>query len=440
MRVREEIVGERKGLSNIEAKRNVERFADLQVCVDKFKETLKGERLQETFTQCFFNTLYTTTFFEKDDSVFIITGDIPAMWLRDSSAQVLQYVHFAEECASVRALIKGLLKKQFQYIIRDPYANAFNRNANANGHIYDLPKQSPWVWERKFELDSLCYPMWLLCKYYKKTQDKDCLNDLFLQAFDAIIKVFKTEQNHQSQSTYRHQIFNRNKKKSCSYIGAVSGGGLVWSGYRPSDDCCKYGYYLPGNMFIVSVLTQLAPIFSGVLGDETRAATCKALADEIQAELERLASVEKDGKRIYALETDGFGNYNLMDDANIPNLLSMPYYEYPYIDKEIYRNTRAYILSKENPYYFEGSVLTGVGSPHTPKNQVWPMSIIMQALTSDDQTEIQDCVRMLINSTGDTGYMHESVHKDNDKIYSRPWFAWANSLFAYLILEKREYL
>ena len=150
---------------------------------------------------CFFNTIYTTTFFEQDESVFIVTGDIPAMWLRDSSAQVMQYLFFAKECASVRRLIKGLLKKQFTYILLDPYANAFNREGNGNGHAYDLDKQSPWVWERKFELDSLCYPLWLLVRYYEKTGDATVFDDLFVRAFDEIMKVFHIEQAHAEPPT-----------------------------------------------------------------------------------------------------------------------------------------------------------------------------------------------------------------------------------------------
>ena len=183
-------------------------------------------------------------------------------------------------------------------------------------------------------------------------------------------------------------------------------------------------------------MTKLAPVFLDILGDAKRAKACKRLAEEIQSELEKLAVVEVGGKKVYALETDGLGNYNLMDDANIPNLLAMPYYEYPYIDKQIYENTRARMLSLDNPYYFEGKTLKGIGSPHTPKDRVWPLSLIIQALTSDDPSEIEDCIQMVVNTTGGTGYVHESVDKDDDKIYSRPWFAWANSLFAYLILEK----
>ncbi|MBQ8429374.1 MAG: glycoside hydrolase family 125 protein [Clostridia bacterium] len=440
MEIIEEIVGERQRLSHIDNRMNEEAFVDLRAYVREFSKDIRDNNLRTMFERCFFNTLYTTTFFEEDGSVFIITGDIPAMWLRDSSAQVMQYLFFAKECDSVRRLIKGLLKKQFQYILIDPYANAFNRAANGNGHAYDLDKQSPWVWERKFELDSLCYPLWLLIRYYEKTGDSSCLDELFLQAFDLIIQTFRTEQNHAEKSTYYHEIYNRDKSRWCGRGEKVSGGGLVWSGYRPSDDKCQYGYYLPGNMFIVAVLTKLAPLLLNVLGDSARAKVCQDLAAEIQAELKKLAVVEKDGKKIYALETDGLGNYNVMDDANIPNLLAMPYYEYPYIDKEVYENTRASMLSFENPYYFEGKILKGIGSPHTPQNRVWPLSLIIRALTSEDGAEIQEAVAMLVNSTGGTGYIHEAVDKDDDRVYSRAWFAWANSLFAYMILEKIDYI
>ena len=432
----EEIVGERLRLSNIDNKMNEERFADLRTCVERFKEKIADETLKEMFEKTFYNTLHTTTFFEDDGSVFIITGDIPAMWLRDSSAQVMQYLHFAKECPSVQALIKGVLKKQFQFLSIDPYANAFNRTANGNGHVHDLDKQSPWVWERKFEIDSLCYPLWLLLRYYKKTGDGSCLDALFLQAFDVILQTLITEQNHAEKSTYYHKMTTRTEKYWVGHGTPVSNGGLVWSGYRPSDDKCAYGYYLPGNMFLVAVLEQLAPLFENVLQDGVRAAACRSLAQEIQTELSKLAVVEIDGTKVYALETDGLGHYNLMDDANIPNLLAMPYYEYPYIDETIYQNTRARMLSKANPYYFEGKILKGIGSPHTPKDRVWPLSLMIQALTSKDEQEIADCIQMLVHSTGGTGYIHESVDKDDDTIYSRPWFAWANSLFAYLILEQ----
>ena len=440
MEIFEEIIGERLRMSDIHARMNEEYFSDLREAVERFKATIQDENLKQMFDRCFFNTIYTTTFLEGDESAFIITGDIPAMWLRDSAAQVMQYLFFAKECASVRSFIKGVLKKQFGYILMDPYANAFNREANGNGHAYDTVKQSPWVWERKFELDSLCYPLWLLTRYYEKTQDASCMDELFVQAFDSIIQVFRTEQAHAEKSTYYHEIYNRPQTRWCGKGEPVANCGLVWSGYRPSDDKCTYGYYLPGNMFIVAVLTKLAPLFEDVLQDAARAETCKKLAEEIQTALDKLAIVEKDGEKIYALETDGLGNYNLMDDANIPNLIAMPYYEYPYINEEVYRNTRARMFSFDNPYYFEGKVLKGIGSPHTPKDRVWPLSLIIRALTSEDEAEIREATNMIVGSTGGTGYIHEAVDKDDDTIYSRSWFAWANSLFAYMIIERQNCL
>ncbi len=431
------IINEKLRLSSINAKMNVHLFNDLYKAVTHFEKRIKDESLKEVFHKCFFNTIETTTFFENDGSAFVITGDIPAMWLRDSSAQVLQYLYFAKECTSVQKLIKGLLKKQFSYVLIDAYANAFNREANGNGHAYDLDKQSPWVWERKFELDSLCYPLWLACKYYRETGDTTCFDDLFMQAFDRILQVFKVEQNHAENSEYYHEIPGTEQRHWCGKGSPCKVNGLVWSGYRPSDDKCTYGYYIPGNMFIVSVMVQLEKIFND-LGDEKRSQACKALYTQVQAGLDTCAIVERNGKKIYAFETDGLGNYVYMDDANVPNLLSMPYYEYPFINQEVYQNTRALLLSKENSFYFEGSILTGIGSPHTRDQFVWPIALVMQALTSDNRKEINSCLKMVVASTGGTGYMHESVHKDDDTQYSRAWFAWANSLFAYFVINKAD--
>lgn len=430
------IIGEDEKLSSIDAKLNDGKFTELRREAEKFEGLIKDPVLRETFDKCFFNTIDTTTFFEEDGTVFVITGDIPAMWLRDSSAQVMQYLFFADRCADVRDYIKGLLKKQFRFITVDPYANAFNRTANGHGHVTDLAKQSPRVWERKFELDSLCYPLFLLIKYYAATGDRECFTEDFFKAFDYIADTFRTEQRHLRESTYYHFIVGAAPNRSAGRGGPYKECGLVWSGYRPSDDKCEYGFYIPGNMFIVSVMEKLAPIFLSC-GDEKRAEVCLSLAKKVQSSLQEFAVTEFEGKKIYALETDGLGHYNIMDDANIPNLLSMPYYEYPYIDKEIYKNTRDYILSSKNPYYYEGKCITGVGSPHTPKNYVWPLSVIIRALTSDDKKEVKECVDMLVSSTGGTGYMHEGILKDDDSVYTRPWFAWANSLFAYLILEKQ---
>ncbi len=431
------IVGENQCLSFLTNKMNQKVFEDLRAQVQDFENHIKNEKLKETFHKCFFNTVDSTVFFEDDGSVFVLTGDIPAMWLRDSSAQVMQYLFYADKCDSVKKLIKGVLKKQFALIMEDPYANAFNREPNSMGHIYDLDKQKPIVWERKFEIDSLCYPLWLAFRYFDKTGDKSCFDKAFFDAFDVIYNLFKTEQNHHQNSKYYHEIVG-SPKHCVKHGGPVAVNGLVWSGYRPSDDLCKFGYYIPGNMFIVSVFSKLEKVFD-VLGDKERKDLCVNLCAEIQNALSQCSIVEgSNGLPVYAIETDGLGNYNVMDDANIPNLLGLPYYEYPYINNEVYLNTRKIMLSFDNPYYFEGKVLKGIGSPHTPINRVWPLSIIIRALTSDDKDEINECVNMLINSTNGTGYIHEAIDKDDESVFSRAWFAWANSLFSYMILAKKD--
>ena len=425
-------------ISSIDNRMNEDRFKDLFREVEKFEERIEDPLVKKVFHNAFFNTILTTLFFEEDGSAFVITGDIPAMWLRDSAAQVMQYLFFAKSCPSVRELIKGLLKKQFSFILIDPYANAFNREANGRGHNTDIPQNSPWVWERKFELDSLCYPLWLITRYYDATGDETPFDDTFYRAFDRIIEVFRTEQHH-AASLYYHEIVDRSPKHWCGKGTPVAECGLVWSGYRPSDDKCDYGYYIPGNMFICTVLYKLLPFFKKK-GDSARAEQCSSLMEEIHAALDKHATTLAGGKRIYALETDGLGHANVMDDANIPNLLAIPYYEYPFADQQLYQNTRAYMLSDSNPYYYRGKVLTGIGSPHTPKDYIWPLSLIVEALTSDDPDRIRALVHSVVSTTGGTHYIHESVHKNNDKKYSRPWFAWANSLFAYLILDKKDIL
>ena len=398
-----------------------------------------NKEINEVFERCFINTLETTCEFEDDGSVFVITGDIPAMWLRDSSAQVMQYLYFTEE-ASVRALIKGVLKKQVEYIIRDTYANAFMRDAGQISEWDGKYLSDRWgklVWERKFELDSLCYPMFLACKYYQKTQDASIFTKEFLWAFEQIKITVEIEKKHSERSTYFCRFWSGKE-----FVGKNNNPetekGLVWSGYRPSDDKCRYHYHIPDNMFLVSVAHKLSVIFKEI-GQIEYSEYCKKLVEDIVPLIDKFGTVYIEGiGKIYVSETDCMGNWHADDDANIPSLLSIPYIEYPYIDKEIYSNTRRYILSYENEYYYKGKVLEGIGSPHTPENRVWPIAIAMQGITSDNVEEIKNCFEMLIKSTNGESLMHEGVDADDVSKYSRPWFAWANSIFAYFVLEKEE--
>lgn len=403
---------------------------------NKTNNLFKSKELNRVFNKCFFNTV-DTTLSKDNNEYFIITGDIPAMWLRDSSMQVMHYLYFADD-NEVKSLIKGVLKTQLKQICIDSYANAFMKSENEisewDGKIQTdyLPKI---VWERKYELDSLCYPLFLITKYYEVTQDTSVFDGLFLKAFDKIVETVEKERHHSSLSTY---YFLRGKEDIGRSTNPEEEKGLVWSGFRPSDDACKYHYHIPDNMFLVSVLYKLETIFKK-LNDDTRYSKCTKIISELRVLIEKYGVQDiKEVGRVYVSETNCIGDYHLDDDANIPSLLSLPFLEYPFLDEEIYQRTRNYILSSRNKYYYEGKWLRGIGSPHTPSGRVWPLSLSMQGITSSDKDEIISCLKQLLLSTAGTDLMHESVDVNNVNIYSRPWFSWANSQFCLFVLKHKD--
>lgn len=407
---------------------------------EKIGESFSDPKLAKMFERCFLSTLQTTTRRLEDGSYFVFTGDIPAMWLRDSAAQVRHYIPFAAYCEELNDLIKGVIRNQIKYILIDPYANAFNARPNSCGHTGDKTLQNPHVWERKYEIDSLCYPVWLAYLFWQETKDSSIFGQDFKKALWSIIDVWKTEQRHETLSEYR---FERNNCPVTDTLSRQGKGpvteytGLLWSGFRPSDDACEYGYLIPANMFAHVVLGYMAEIGQKIYKDEKMGAAALALQKEIGEGIKQYGLVKHDiYGLIYAYEADGRGNQKLMDDANVPSLLSLPYLECCRNDDLIYQNTRAFILSRSNPYYFEGKYAKGVGSPHTPTGYVWPIGMIVQALTAIEQEEAKELLNMLMISDGGSGCMHESLDPDRPEKYTRDWFAWANSLFAYLILKR----
>ena len=407
--------------------------------IDKYCEKLKEyPKLAALYRNCYPNTLETTIKQKEDGSVFVLTGDIPAMWLRDSTAQVSHYLPLAASDKETADIIKGVIKTQFSDILRDPYANAFNEEGNSHGHIKDVPRNDPWVWERKYEIDSLCYPVRLAYKYWKATSDGSIFDADFEKAAKLIAAQWKTEQRHFEKSPYR---FTR---KGCPWGDTlhnegmgnpVSYTGMTWSGFRPSDDACVFGYLVPSNMFAVVVLRYLIEIFGEFYpGNDTFTDACAELIAEIEHGIENYAVYDhpKYGK-IYACETDGMGNRRLFDDANVPSLLSIPYIGYADKNDEMYKRTRAFILSKDNPYFYSGKAGEGVGSPHTPDGYIWHIALSMQGLTSDDGEEVRRILGILTSTDADTGYMHEGFCADDPSKFTREWFAWSNSIFAELV-------
>ena len=416
----------------------------IQELILSLREKLKDEpEIVDMFERCYSNTLDTTVKKMEDGSTYVITGDIPAMWLRDSVAQLRPYLVPAQNDPELADLIAGLIRRQFMCINIDPYANAFNEGPNGNCWEKDETDMGPWIWERKYEIDSLCYPLQFSYLFWKNTGRTDQFDEVFWEGVDKILTVFETEMNHEEKSPYSFI------RKNCSYTDTLSrdgkgaqvksGIGLIWSGFRPSDDSCRYGYLIPSNMFASVVLDYMAEFLEKDFQDPQMAKEAKELQAEIQEGIRKYGIVEDEtfGK-IYAYETDGLGNYNLMDDANVPSLLSLPWLAYCGKDDPIYKNTRAFVLSKKNPYYFEGASAKGIGSPHTPDQYIWHIALTMQGLTSDDEEERKELLETLLATDADCKVMHEGFDCQDPKKFTREWFAWANSLFALFALSMKK--
>lgn len=413
------------------------KFKKLYSFVDGVCASLTDETEREMFKRCYLSTLETTVEYDDEGEVFIKTGDIPAMWLRDSSVQVSHYVRLAGVDEDVKSLIKSTLKRQFKSILIDPYANAFNKYADGKGHK-DITKLNDNVWERKFELDSLVYPLWLLNRYYQNTEDKSIFDELFFKVYRTILDVFAIEQRHDEKSDYSFKrtgefwfdtLPNDGKGEPSGYTG------MIWCAFRPSDDRCKYHYLVPANMFAVAVLKELIKNLDDCTVHNPYKGETEKFIGEIQAGIEKFGVTETENGKIYAYEVDGNGNSHFMDDANVPSLLSLPYLGYCAKDDKTYLNTRKAVLSRSNPFYFSGKLVSGVGSPHTPENYVWHIAVIMEALTSTDGETVKRARECLKNTTNGTLYMHEGFHVDDDSKFTREWFAWANTLYAIFIMD-----
>ncbi len=425
-------------------KRNERKFTSEAVerTIKTVKKSIADEELAWMFENCFPNTLDTTVkFYEKDGKPFtyVITGDIDAMWLRDSSAQVYPYLSLANEDEKLKNMLKGVINKQVECVLLDPYANAFFNDASkVSEWKNDLAEMKPGIHERKWEVDSLCYVMRLSYSYWKTTGDASVFGADWKKAMLLILQTFREQQRKESKGPYHFQRSNGNPldtQFAGGYGNPTKKIGLIHSMFRPSDDATFYPFLVSSNMFAVVSLRETAEIFSEILKDENSSAQFRNLAQEVDAAIQKYAVLSHpEAGKIYALEIDGFGNALFMDDANVPNLLSIPYLGYRSKEDKIYQHTRKFSLSKANPWFSEGKFAKGIGGPHIGEHKIWPLGLIMQALTTDDDREIISCLKMLKATHAGTGFIHESFDVDNPKDFTRSWFAWANTLFGELIL------
>ncbi len=406
---------------------------------------LTNERLRWMFANCFPNTLDTTVHYREDEAgnpdTYVYTGDIPAMWLRDSGAQVWPYVQLCGKDAQLQRMIAGVIRRQMKLINIDPYANAFNDGPTGVGEDVGYPgnDQSPWVFERKWEIDSHCYPIRLAHHYWKTTGDASVFDAEWTSAILNIVRTLKEQQRKEGPGPYTFlRITDRQLDTKCC-VGRgnpVKPVGLIASAFRPSDDATTFEFLIPSNFMAVSSLRKAAEILTAVNNETELAAECTALADEVAAALRKYAVVEHpEYGKIYAFEVDGFGGRQLMDDANVPSLLAMPYLGDVERTDPVYENTRRFVWSEDNPYFWRGAAGEGIGGPHIGVEMIWPMSIMMRAFTSTDDAEIRDCLLQLITTDAGTGFMHESFSRHDAANYTRAWFAWQNTLFGELILK-----
>jgi len=406
-------------------------------------QTLQGgignKELGWLFGNCFPNTLDTTVDFTINNGVpdtFVITGDIDAMWQRDSTAQVWPYLPFMKEDGNLKHLIEGVIRRQTRNILLDPYANAFYKDDTkvSEWKKTDITDMKPGTHERKWEIDSLCYPIRLAYHYWKATGDERPFDSAWKQGIQLTVKTFNDQQRKHGQGPYSFQ-----RNTAWATDGVPMGGygypvkpvGLICSMFRPSDDATIFPFLIPSNFFAVVSLRQAAEMVDAIYHDAALATTCHALAEEVENALNKYGIING----MYAYEVNGFGSFNLMDDANVPSLLGLPYLNAVQENDPVYQKTRDMVLSESNPFFFRGTAGEGTGGPHVGLDMIWPLGIIVRGLTSGSDTEIAHCLHMLQTTHAGTGFMHESFEKDDPQKFTRKWFAWANTIFGEFVLK-----
>ena len=408
--------------------------------IARIKGVLSNAKLAWMFENCFPNTLDTTVRYRKDDNgkddTVVYTGDIHAMWLRDSGAQVWPYLQLANKDEHLRSMLAGVIRRQFKCIELDPYANAFLDPYDPNPDhqwMSDQTQMRPELHERKWEIDSLCYPLRLAYEYWLVTGDDSVFDEHWMAAVRNILKTFREQQRKEGVGPYTFMRVTDRQLDTVCNMGKgnpVNPVGLIASVFRPSDDATTFLFLVPSNFFAVTSLRKAAEILTKVNGQAALAAECTELAAEVETALKKYATYNHpEYGTIYAFEVDGYGNRFLMDDANVPSLLAMPYLGDMDVNDPVYQNTRRFVWSEANPYFFRGSAGEGIGGPHVGYDMAWPMSIMMKAFTSQDDAEI------LMTTDAGTGFMHESFNVNDPTDFTRSWFAWQNTLFGELILK-----
>ncbi|KAF2797150.1 glycoside hydrolase family 125 protein [Melanomma pulvis-pyrius CBS 109.77] len=445
---------------------------DLEDTITRMESVIKDPDLYRLFSNAYPNTLDTAIKWKgyaadnaEEELTFIITGDINAMWLRDSSNQMQSYLPLLDansEPNSIASLYRGVINLQARYLLTSPYCNSFQPPAESNIPIAENPSASEdnvfpvysnaSVFECKYELDSLAAFLEVSANYYDATGDLDFFGKFkWVQAVEAILQVALDmmtptygDDGAVLKSPYTFSRLTRRATETLANDGlgnpTGNGTGLIRSAFRPSDDSTIFQLYIPANMMFSTYLASTAKIMGKLNAPNAAslASRMKSLSESLQDAIEAYGTfTHPTYGKIYAFEVDGFGGATIMDDANIPSLLSAPFLGYP-VDRQTYKNTRALILGASNPYFMRGPVINAVGGPHQGPGMAWPMASIVRILTTDNDDEIKVQLGELLSSTAGLGLIHESVDSFNVTHWTRQWFSWANGLFGQMVLDLEE--
>jgi len=363
-----------------------------------------------------FHTLSNDFFLEDDDTIYVQTGDIPAMWLRDSSAQTIPYERFVDGYQQLQTVTRGVIARDAKNIIIDPYANAFTSGYKP--------------WEEKWEVDSLAYPIELIRLYWEYAQDRSIFTPRLHWAFLHIVETYECEQQHRSCAYQYRSRFLPNHGSGADY----SDTGMIWCAFRPSDDPVRYPFNIPQELFAASALETLAHLALVGYGDADLAWRARELAAAVRAGVDRFGPFyDFRYGWIYAYEVDGKGGTLLMDDANLPDLISLTFLNLIGRDDPLYAQTRAFALSDADPYYYRGKYAAGLGSPHTPTGWIWPLAIATAGITSANINEVVESLEQIRALDGQKGLLYESVDPNHPWHFTRSEFGWANAMYAELV-------
>lgn len=374
--------------------------------IEDVTSRLVDKDLAQLFRNAFPNTLDTTIRWHRNGSewspphgetkrssaqwegpqTFVVTGDINAEWLRDSTNQLTNYQALASKDQSLYTLILGAINTQAEFVIQSPYCNAFQppsasgikpENNTQKDTVHPTYSRS-FVYECKYELDSLAHFLLLGTEFYANTNSTEFLTDRWFKALQTLLKTIDAQSqptfNSKNQLVVNQYTFQRQTTIGSETLSLEGAGnplngntGLIRSAFRPSDDATILGYFIPPNAMMSVQLRKIAQVIKAAGGRDY-------LASELQQRGQKLArAVREHGivhhakyGDVYAFEVDGYGSQILMDDANIPSLLSLPYLGFLNKSDPVYQNTRKMITNKSgNPYYLEGPAFRGIGGPHS---------------------------------------------------------------------------